>query len=422
MAVFTTNQTRQLYVAKYLKDTKPIDTDSDGTMYVGSDTGKTHLYFTYKSPGGVVRSDLIDIKDIMSVKLTDADNMRHGRTKFKVALSPTINSGLPVSAQNYILKIYFKNYIGPSDAHQLVKYGVVHAVAGMTAEEFYTTLYNSLVENFKRESKNFMSFGLDTTKASVVMTTNTGITVNAINGGTAGNSLKFAIGSVAAAEAGVVTSTSSGITTITASLTTAAKTIADLKALILADSTASTLISIAGTDATTVLAETTAVALTGGATNGVIIEEGVQDWDLGTFEYVPANFVVCPTQITYNSDIMQWGVVTSLTPTNFVENGKMVADQEWFYMGERGDYYRNMGYPNVLKTKYLVDSSVRYNALDIHYYKDLEGTSSEKSEKSIYIVIPKIGSTNSVSNVLANSLASKVATATGLTITALSVA
>jgi hypothetical protein len=56
-------------------------------------------------------------------------------------------------------------------------------------------------------------------------------------------------------------------------------------------------------------------------------------------------------------------------------------------MGERGDIYRNVGWPNVIPTKYLVvDETKDYDVLDIHYYYEGAGENPQKSEKDITIV------------------------------------
>ena len=60
-------------------------------------------------------------------------------------------------------------------------------------------------------------------------------------------------------------------------------------------------------------------------------------------------------------------------------------------MGERGDQYRNMGWPNVIPTKYLVDPSKEYDVLNIHYFYQGDGISVQKSEKDIQIVVPRPG-------------------------------
>lgn len=419
MATFTTNQFRHLYVAKALKNTSVVASDDIGTIAVKADTAKNHLYFEYVSPGGIIRSDLIDINNVLYASTKDADSLARPLKKMKVALDSGINSGNPVAGQDYILRIVFKNYIGLSEEDQYFKYGMVHAVTGMSAETFYNVLLDSLVKNFSRETNKMLKFYLDGVKATVAMTTNTGITVTAKTLGTAGNSLKFAVASVAAAEAGVTVTTASGVTTISASLTGTAKTIADLKALISGNTAANALITITGTDATAVVAETTAVALAGGSTTGVIVEELEQYWSLGTFEQLPVNFKLFPATITVSGDELIWGVVTNEASTAKVENGKIAADMEYFYTGERGDIYRNVGFPNVIKTTYLVDPSTKYNMIDIQYFYAGGAENPQRSERTLTLLIPKVGSTNSVSNDLANDIITAINTASGLSLTAL---
>lgn len=75
MAVFSTNQVRQLYVANELKTPNVIETNNAGSIAVKSDTAKTHLYFMYKGAAGMTRSDLIDIENIMYANAVDADDL-----------------------------------------------------------------------------------------------------------------------------------------------------------------------------------------------------------------------------------------------------------------------------------------------------------------------------------------------------------
>lgn len=57
-------------------------------------------------------------------------------------------------------------------------------------------------------------------------------------------------------------------------------------------------------------------------------------------------------------------------------------------MGERGDQYRNMGWPNVIETKYLVDPTKQYDVLELHFAFTDSGVNSYRSEKDITIVAP----------------------------------
>ena len=421
MATFSTNQARQLYVAKELKTSNVISTDAAGSIAVRSDTAKNRLYFEYMGAGGMLRTDLIDIKSIMHAKATDADDLAHELAKYKVVLDTNVNGGSPVAGQDYLLRITFRNYIGLSEEDQYIKYGMVHAVAGMTAGAFYQELYKSLKKNFSREAEQLLNFSLEGTAAEAPMVINTGITVTAVETGVIGNSIKFAIESIAAANAGFKVTQEDGFTVIRASLTEAKKTIKDLKDLVAANPGIAEMITVAGANETTVQPEATPVALTGGNASGLIVEEAPQEWILGTFPQVPVNFTLMPDSIVVNGDDRIWGLVEKQASTNSIPDGHKIADLEYFCMGERGDVYRMMGFPNVIRTKYLVDPDLKYNTIDIHYAYVGPNEAVQKSEKDITIVVPKVGANNQASNRLTNDIITAINSATGLAITALDV-
>jgi len=339
MATFSTNQVRQLYVVEALKTSNVIATAAAGSIAVKADTAKTHLYFEYMGAGGMTRSDLIDIKNILYAKATDADDLAHDLAKYKLTLDASVNGGTPVAGQDYILRIAFRNYIGLSEEDQYFKYGMVHAVAGMTASDFYKTLALSLVKNFSREEEGLLKFYLETGD------------------------------------------------------------------------------TVAGTP-TEVTKDTKESALTGTYT-GIVIEEAPQEWILGVMEQAPVNFTLQPDTITANGDERIWGVVKQVTSTSSIPNGHKIADLEYFCMGERGDVYRMVGFPHVIRTKYLVNPDNKYNVIDIHYAYVGPNESVQKSEKDITIVVPKIGANNQTSNKLANEIITAINTATGLSIKAL---
>lgn len=336
MATFSTNQVRHLYVAKELKSPRVLAADAAGSIAVKSDTAKNHLYFEYKGADNLMRSDLIDIENILYAKATDADDMAHELKAVTVTLDSEVNAGAPVAGQDYILRIAFKQYVGMSDKDQYFKYGMVHAYAGMTASDFYKKLALSLAKNFSREIVPLVKFVLT-------------------------NSYDEAVPVDA--------------TTKESSLTETYK--------------------------------------------ALVIDEVEQPWRLGVMEQNPVYFEVQPVPVTVNGDERIWGKVEDTEPAGIIANGKKIADLEYFCMGERGDIYRGVGYPNNIPTTYLVDPTVKYNVIDIHYAYVGSNESVQKSEKTITLVVPKIGAKNNVSNVLANSIIAAINTATGLTITKL---
>lgn len=132
-----------------------------------------------------------------------------------------------------------------------------------------------------------------------------------------------------------------------------------------------------------------------GTATGLEIQEVEQPWHLGTYAQERVYFDVIPTTIYVDGEEVTWGKA-AVSTEGVIKNGHKIADMEYFYMGERGDQYRNVGWPNVVPTQYLVDPTKEYNALEIHYAYTDEGTSSYNSEKDITIVADSTDTINSI--------------------------
>lgn len=301
MATFSVNQVRQLYVATAFKTPHVLASDAAGSIAVKNDTAKSHLYFEYKGADNLMRSDLIDTKNILYAKATDATAMAHDLKSVTIALDSNVNGGAPVAGQDYILRIAFKQYVGMSDEDQYFKYGMVHAYAGMDASEFYKVLAVSLAKNFSREVVPLIKIEIKTASA------------------------------------------------------------------------------------TTEVTPTTKVADLTGTYTGVVITEVEQPWRLGVMAQTPVYFTVQSVPVTVNGDERYWATLTEST-SGSISNGKTIADLEYFCMGERGDMYRQVGWPNNIPTTYLVDPAKAYCVFDIHYAYVGSNESVQKSEKTITIV------------------------------------
>lgn len=122
--------------------------------------------------------------------------------------------------------------------------------------------------------------------------------------------------------------------------------------------------------------------------SGLVIEEVEQDWILGIKQQLPVYFEVIPTTIVCDGEEVIWGTATEGESTTKIPNSKNLADLEYFCMGERGDIYRQVGWPNYVPTKYVLDGNDKdgYDVLDIHYYYEGAGENPQKSEKDITIV------------------------------------
>lgn len=407
MAAFSQNQVRQLYVAKVLKTGSNV-VSTAGDIKVKSQGG--NIYFEYMGAGGQVRSDLIKISNILSAKQTAASAMAKSMKRYKVSLNDAaLVDGNPIPGQDYILRIVFRGYIGMSDQDQQFKYGMVHAATGMTAESFYGVLYNSLIRNFTKNDSELLNFSIDQAKASLTLMTDWVFTAK--NYGAAGNNIKI-VTAAADSAAAISTSVSNGITTITLTPKTGEISKTKLTALIATDATAASLIELSGTcTAGNWVAVSTSNQLSGGKIDGVIIEEKEQPWKLGVMSSVPVDFTLQPDYVKTSTDEVLWGTVTPLASVTSIGNGKAIADLEYFCMGNRGDIYRNIGWPHVINTEYLANSANTYNVIDMHFCYVGSNESPQKSERDITIVIP-VGVTGS-ENTLSNGIAAAINTATG---------
>lgn len=324
MATFSTNQVRQLYAAKALKAPHVLASDAAGSIAVKNDTAKNHLYFEYKGADNLMRSDLIDIKNILYAKATDADDMAHELKAVTVTLDSEVNSGAPVAGQDYILRIAFRQYVGMSDEDQYFKYGMVHAYAGMDADEFYKVLALSIAKNFSREVVPL---------------------------------IKVEVHSAGTTDKGGFDSDGYMVVTPTTKDNGKSDTTNPYYA----------------TD--TLVTDIDSIRIT----------EVEQPWRLGVMAQTPVYFTVQPVAVMVNGDERIWATVTEST-NGTIGNGKKIADLEYFCMGERGDIYRGVGFPHNIVTTYLVDPTKTYYTFDIHYAYVGNNESVQKSEKDITIV------------------------------------
>lgn len=339
MATFSTNQVRHLYVLKNFQDASNVTSFKNaGETVIGDTTDGKDVFIKYIGMGGQVRTDLIPKSKVLSATLLTKTKDRTPLKSVLVQLNPEVSAN-PITSQDYILRIAFRQYFGMSDEDLYLKYGMVHAYTGMTAPVFYAKLAQSLAKNFSRELVKPLAFHL------------------VVNG----------------EDKGEVTATSK----------------------IKYDDTFK---GAADFDATT------------DSYTGIVIKEVDQkdEWVLGTKEQTPVYFTVQPTTIMVSGDELIWGKVTKLAddtsvdPKRYVGNGTKIADLEYFCMGERGDIYRNISWPNAIRTKYMVDPTKEYNVVDIHYYQDEGGENPQKSEKTITFVYDNDDLTSGIQIKLAN--------------------
>ena len=421
MATFSTNLVNHLFVVKSAVAYTTMPTAEGAATFKNCGNGQIAL--SYVGKGGLSKSDFIKTSTIRNLKVTKGSALKRGLRKVEVTLKSeylnngSINNTLIPAGTECLLRTTFFQYGAPSNEEQIAKLGATTVTSGMTAEQFYTNLKNNLVANYSHEPIQLLDFSLKGVKATKTMSTNTGITITANSIGTAGNSIKFAINSITETWVentipGKVTVTvAGGITTIAVGLQSTRKTIADLKAIIAAYPEVAALITITGTDATTVAVET-AVTLEGGSTTGIVVEEIMQPFIVGRLSSDPLNFVIefNSSDIYHSSgpitlENIVWGTATDVASTSFVGVGYKVADMEYFFHGERGDVYRGVGFPNVINTKYFADTSKVYNLIDMDFNFSDGGFHPQESLKHITIACEETSETDyTVTNALITAL------------------
>ena len=117
----------------------------------------------------------------------------------------------------------------------------------------------------------------------------------------------------------------------------------------------------------------------------IIIDEVEQPWRRGVAQVEPVNFNTTCGTILMDGDDVIWGTVEKKDGST-VNNGKQIADMEWFYHGTRGDIYRESTYPDNFDFKPLVDETKAYHTLDIHFAYVGPGVEVAKSERTITVV------------------------------------
>lgn len=155
---------------------------------------------------------------------------------------------------------------------------------------------------------------------------------------------------------------------------------------------------------------------------GLVIEEKPQSWHLGTEAQERVYFDVVPTTVYDGATDLIWGSVAEQTPATKIGNGKKIADLEYFLLGERGDQYRKIGWPNDVETVGMVDPDKTYDVFEIHYAFTDTGVNSYRSEKDITIAVPttvKADSGGGADYTVINAIIGAFNTATGLNVATL---
>lgn len=142
-----------------------------------------------------------------------------------------------------------------------------------------------------------------------------------------------------------------------------------------------------------VLAVDAVLTVTENLTITVNIGALIDSYDRGRFPIVAPTFNVTTSVITVD------GVPTipfkvdekgqfAVTKGETIPGVYKLAEMEYFAMGERGDQYRKMGWPDYVPTDYKVDIKASYDVVHVHYAYKGDNASSYKSEKDLILAVP----------------------------------
>lgn len=155
MAVFSTNQTRHLYVAKSIKTEEQIVSAAGDLKLVT--TGDAPYFLYVGADGTPMRSDLLT--NVEHVKVTSSDAMKKTLPATYMSISDV------VAGQHYIMKVTFKNFLGASEEHTLTVVADYTAKTGDAAKNVYAGLAVVLAKNLSKHVTPLATVHLATAKS-----------------------------------------------------------------------------------------------------------------------------------------------------------------------------------------------------------------------------------------------------------------
>lgn len=142
------------------------------------------------------------------------------------------------------------------------------------------------------------------------------------------------------------------------------------------------------------------------------IANDLKPWIIGKVQLREYNFDIYPNPVisitstgNTNFESFDWLDTTDVDPGMYSKtvggslghgNGKVAADLEYFYHGDLGDFYREVGYPMNITTKYMVDPTAQYDTLDLAFFYRGEATSPQASEKQLLILCEGTGASGAL--------------------------
>jgi hypothetical protein len=334
--------------------------------------------FYHKTADGIVSSDIIKASNV-----SYSHSLDYAAKTFKAATIAALAT--PVVGELHTLELVIRGYGSLSVENEYVKKGFYKVITSDTQESIVDGLITSLNRNFSRE------VGADAS-SNPTFSFNKGYgtqTIDVDTAPTADASLTVTIGGNV-----IVVPVLNADTDIQAAVKIASAIDAVDGYSVPVPSTSVLTITAAESDQLiTFSAGTTGVTVTiaGVATSAslIITEKEQPDFNKDKRTRKQTDFLVnfvADTQPTYISAGGFPGVGTS----------QQVQEMEFYLMGERGDFYRDAGYPHNLDQVYHAIAGTHYNLIEIGYF-DEGRDEAKKSKKQVTLAIPFVnlaGNTN----------------------------
>ncbi len=154
-----------------------------------------------------------------------------------------------------------------------------------------------------------------------------------------------------------------------------------------------------------------------GATTKLIVTEVQTPFVVGKSQGRGLNYEIQFVKINNaGEEDVEWGTVTSIFKQyEGLGTNNLAKDMEYFYLGNRGDVYRNVGYPYTFDTQYLADATANYSTIDIAYFKTEPHNGGAVKSECMLTIICKEAATANAQYAIQIALAGAVNTATGAT-------
>lgn len=351
--IFTSNQVNHAYVVKSVKTSGTLTAaDAKGTIKFG--TGN-EFFQLVNATGNLMRSDLLT--NIEYKKATLYSKIGRNLKRNTITLNnAALSSGAPFVGQDYIMTIEMQNPVGMSMDNKYWKQAMVHVTSAInSASEFYKALGKSLVMNFSREAAKLFNFYLELHAEPSAWAVSTSYAV--------GDLVKVTASSVTTYYRCTSAHTSAGTGTI--------------------DTTKFAVVNILVSNSKYYLPANVTTTAT---VDGVMLEEVANGYRRGVVQDKPLVFSLRGDVVLNSSNNeIEWLVNTPSTGA-WVPSGKNAADLEYFSMGERGDLYRGVNFPDNFETLYLVDPTKEYDMINVHYSYVGANHSTQKSEKDVTFI------------------------------------